>query len=198
MLKSLSNILAYLLGTLSDEIYANVSGKDQTHCGSVNRSCRSLSFAINNVSCHNDTIQLMANANKQIRFALQNPIIIKHSLTVSKFPPYSQNPLITYDHNVTRNWKEFYAFTIFQYVLSPEILTLNIKSVNFNVNILTTLSGDISGFHLSFSISDSIISCPSHAVNFSDDVSGYEKVLIQIKDLVIQSGAFKFENIRER
>ena len=198
MLKSLSNILAYLLGTLSDEIYVNVSGKDQTHYGSVNRPCRSLSFAINNVSCHNDTIQLMANSNKQIRFTLQNPIIIKHSLTVSKFPPSSQKPLITYDHNVKRNWKEFYAFTIFRYVLSPEILTLNIKSINFNVNILTTLSGDISGFHLSFSISGSIISCLSHAVNFSDDESGHEKVSIQIKDLVIQSGAFKFENIRER
>ena len=197
MLKTLSHILAYLLGALSDDIYVNTSGKDQSHCGSVTRPCRSLSFTINNVSRHNDTIRLMASAIKQIRFTLENPIIIKHSLTVSKFPAYSQNPVITYDRNVTRNQKEFYAFTIFRYVLLPEILTLKIKSVNFNVNILTALTEDISGFHLSVSILDSTISSPSHAVNFRD-VSGYENVSIQMKDLVIQNGVFMFKNKRER
>ena len=197
MLKTLSHILAYLLGALSDDIYVNTSGKDQSHCGSVTRPCRSLSFTINNVSSHNDSIRLMASAIKQIRFNLENPIIIKHSLTVSKFPPHSQNPLITYDHNATRNQKEFYAFTVFPYVLSPEILTLKIKSVNFNVNILTTLTEAISGFHLSLSISDSTISSPSHAVNFSN-VKGYEKVSIQMKDLVIQNGVFMFKNKRDR
>ena len=113
MLKTLSHILAYLLGALSDDIYVNTSGKDQSHCGSVTRPCRSLSFTINNVSRHNDTIRLMASAIKQIRFTLENPIIIKHSLTVSKFPAYSQNPVITYDRNVTRNQKEFYALQSF-------------------------------------------------------------------------------------
>ena len=197
MLKTLSHILAYLLGVLSDDIYVNARGKYQSHCGSVTRPCRSLSFTINNVSSHNDTIRLMASAIKQIRFTLENPIVIKHSLTVSKFPAYSQNPLITYDRNETRNQKEFSAFAIFRYVLSHEILTLKIKSVNFNVNILTTLTEDISGFHLSVSILDSTISSPSHAVNFRD-VSGYENVSIQMKDLVIQNGVFMFKNKRER
>ena len=164
MLATLSNILADILGALSDDIYVNASGKDQIRCGSVTRPCRSLTFAINNVSCHNDMIRLMASPIKQIRFTLENPIIIKHSLTVFKFPANSQNPLITYDRNVTSNQKEFYAFASFRYALAPDILTLNIKSVNFNINILTTLTGDISGFHLSLSISDSIISSPSHAV----------------------------------
>ena len=198
MLKTLSHILAYLLGALSHDIYVNTSGKDQSHCGSVTRPCRSLSFTINNVSSHNDTIRLMASAIKQIRFTLENAIVIKHSLTVSKFPAYSQNPLITTsDRNVTRNQKEFYAFKIFRHVLLPKTLTLKIKSVNFNVNILTTLTEDISGFHLSVSILDSTISSPSHAVNFGD-VSGYENVFIQMKDLVIQNGVFMFKNKRER
>ena len=139
----------------------------------------------------------MVSSIKQVRFTLKNPVIIKYSLTVSKFPAYSHNPLITYDRNVSGNRKEFYAFKIFRYDLSPEILTLNIKSVNFNVNILTTLTGDVSGFHLSFSISVSIINSPSHSVNFSD-VSGYKNISIQMKDLVIESGVFMFNNIRER
>ena len=113
MLKTLSHILAYLSGALSDDIYVNASGKDQSYFGSVTRPCRSLSFTINNASSHNDTIRFNTSAIKQIRFTLENPIIIKHSLIVSKFPAYSQNPLITYDRNVTRNQKEFYAFTIF-------------------------------------------------------------------------------------
>ena len=193
----LSNIIADILGALSDDIYVNASGKDQIHCGSVTRPCRSLSFIINNVSCHNDTIRLMASPIKPIRFTLKNPIIITHSLTISKFPAYSQNPLITYDRNLASNQKEFYAFAIFRYALAPDILTLNIKSVNFNVNILTTLTGNISCSHLSLSISYSIISSPGHAVNFSD-VSGYENVAIQMKDLLIQNGVFMFKNIRER
>ena len=193
----LSNIIADILGALSDDIYVNASGKDQIHCGSVTRPCRSLSFIINNVSCHNDTIRLMASPIKPIRFPLKNPIIITHSLTISKFPAYSQNPLITYDRNLASNQKEFYAFAIFRYALAPDILTLNIKSVNFNVNILTILTGNISCSHLSLSISYSIISSPGHAVNFSD-VSGYENVAIQMKDLLIQNGVFMFKNIRER
>ena len=109
---------------------------------------------------------------------MENTIIIKHSLTLTKFPTYSQNPLITYDLNVISNRKEFYAFVIFQDALAPNILTLNIKSVNLYVKILTTSSDrfktfqknvvarDTSGFQLWLSISDSIVSSTSHAVNF--------------------------------
>ena len=86
---------------------------------------------------------------------------------------------------------------------------MNIKSVNFNVNILTTFSegfktfqknvvdGDRSGFPLSLSIVDSIISSPSHAINLIN-FSVYENVSINMKDLVIQNGIFKFENKGER
>ena len=197
MLAILPSILVYLLGSLSYSIYVNTSGKDNIKCGSIATPCRSLSFTINNASSHNDNIFLIASPFKQISYTLENSIVIKHSLTVSKFPVYSHNPLITYDCNVTNNRKDFYAFSIFPNTLAPDILNLNIKSVNFNVNILTTLTGEISGFHLSFSISDSIISSPSHAVNFSD-VSGYQNISIQMKNLVIQNGAFKFKNIRER
>ena len=118
----------------------NASGKNQMPCGSITSPCSSLSFAINNISCHNATICLMASPIKQIRYTVENTIIIKHSLTVTKFPEYSQNPLITYDLNMTSNRKEFYTFTIFRYALAANILTLNISSVNFNVNILTTFS----------------------------------------------------------
>ena len=118
----------------------NANGKNQIPCGSIRSPCSSISFTINNVSCLNDTICLMASLIKQIRYTVENTIIIKHSLTVTKFPTYSQNPLITYGLNVASNRKEFYAFTIFQYVLPYNILTLNIMSVNYNVNILTTFS----------------------------------------------------------
>ena len=192
---------------MSDCIYVNASGKDQIHCGSISNPCRSLSFTINNISCYNDTVCLIASPIKQIRYPLKNTIVIKHSLTVSKFPAYGQNPLITYDPNVTSNQKKFYAFAIFRDALAPNVLTLNIKSVNFHTNILTTFSeslkdlqknaivGEISGFQLWLSISDSIVT--SHAVNFSD-ISTYENLAINMKDLVIKSGDFMFENKRER
>ena len=210
ILEKLPDILAFILGALSDCIYVNASGKDQIHCGSISRPCSSLSFTINNVSCHNDTICLIASPIKQIRYTVANTIVIKHSLTITKFPAYGQNPLITYDPNVTSNRKEFYVFAIFRDVLAaPNVLTLNIKSVNFYTNILTTFSeglktlhknviaGEISGFQLWLSISDSIVSSSSHAVNFSD-ISKYENLAINMRDLVIKSGDFMFEKKRER
>lgn len=109
---------------------------------------------------------------KQIRYSLENPIVIKHSSTVAKFPTYCQNPVITYHFNVTSNWKEVYTFAVSRY--APEGLTLDIKSINFNVNILTIFSegckalinnvflGNISDFQLLFLISDSIIRSSCH------------------------------------
>ena len=136
----LSDILAFILGALSDCIYVNASGKDQISCGSIRRPCSSLSFTINNVSCHNDTICLVASPTKKIRYTVENTIVIRHSLAVTKFPGYGQNPLITYDLNVTSNQKKFYAFAIFRNALAPNILNLNIQSVDFSVNILTAFS----------------------------------------------------------
>ena len=205
----LSDILVFILGALSDCIYVNASGKDQIPCGSVSRPGRTLSFTINNVSCHNDAICLIASPIKQIRYTVENTIVIKHSLAVTKFPAYGQNPLITYDLNATSNRKEFYAFAVFRYALASTILTLNIKPVDFSVNILTTFSEEfktlqenmfvreISGFQSWFSISDSIVSSTSHAVNFSD-ISEYENLTIHMKDLVIKSGDFMFENKRDK
>ena len=194
---------------MSDCIYVNASGKDQISCGSISRPCSSLSFAINNVSCHNNTICLVASPAKKIRYTVENTIVIKHSLAVTKFPGYSQNPLVTYGLNVTSNRKEFYAFAIFRNALAPNILNLNIQSVDFSVNILTTFSEgfktlqenvfvrEISGFQLRLSISDSIVSSISHAVKFSD-ISEYENLTIHMKDLVIKSGDFMFENKRDK
>ena len=205
----LSDILVFILGALSDCIYVNASGKDQISCGSISRPCSSLSFAINNVSCHNNTICLVASPAKKIRYTVENTIVIKHSLAVTKFPGYSQNPLVTYGLNVTSNRKEFYAFAIFRNALAPNILNLNIQSVDFSVNILTTFSEgfktlqenvfvrEISGFQLRLSISDSIVSSISHAVKFSD-ISEYENLTIHMKDLVIKSGDFMFENKRDK
>ena len=124
-----------ILGVLSNDIYVNVSGKDQINCGSINKPCRSLSFTINKISSHNDKIYLIASPIKQIRYMLENPIVIKHSLNVIKFPVNSQNPVITYDFNETSNWKGFYILTISQYVVAPDILTFDTTSLNFNVNI---------------------------------------------------------------
>ena len=198
-----------ILGVLSNGIYVNVSGKDQINCGSINKPCKSLSFTINKISSHNDKIYLIASPVKQTRYILENPIVITHSLTVIKFPANSQNPVITYDFNETSNWKGFYALTISQYVVAPDILTLDIKSVNFNVNIFTIFSEgykslqkevvvrNISGFQLSLSISDSIISSSCHAINLTD-ISGYENVSIHMKDLVVENSGFMFQTRRER
>ena len=207
--KRLSDVLAYILGALSDCIYVDIIGKDLVNCGLITKPCGSLSFTINNVSSHDDKICLIASPIKQIRYILENPIVIKHSLAVTKFPAYSLNPVITHHLNATSNWKEFYAFSIFQSHKASGILTLNIKSVNFNVNIFTTLSagcktlrkkfadGDTSGTQLSVSLSDSIIRSPCHVVSFID-LSGYENASFHLKDLVIENGDFKFENKRER
>ena len=175
----------------------NASGKDQIPCGSIRNPCSSLSFAINHVSSYNDTICLIASPIKRIRYTVESTIAIKHSLTITKFPTYGQNPLITYDLNVIGDRKEFYAFAIFRYALAPNILTLNIKSVDFNVNILTTLSEgcktvqkDTSGFQLWLSISDSTVGSTVHIVHYSDK---WERD----KDLVIKSGDFIFENKKD-
>ena len=209
MFENLYEILAYILGALSNDIYVNVSGKDQINCGSIDKPCRSLSFTVNKVSSNNDKIFLIASSIKQIRYKLENAIVIKHSLTVTKFPRNSQNPVITYHFNVRSNRKQVYAFAISRYVVVPEVLTLDFKSVNFNVNIFTTFSegckalqrnvvvGNISDFQLSLSISDSIIRSPFHAINLTD-ISGYEKVSIHLKNLEVVSGDFMFQTRSER
>ena len=209
MSKRLPVSLVYFLGALSDCIYVNITGSDQTNCGSISRPCRFLAFTVNNVSSINDTIFLIASPIKQITYIVEHPIVIKNSLTVAKFPACSQNPVITYHLNTTSNWKVFYAFAISRYFEAPGILTLNFKSVDFNVNIFTTFSErfktlqknvlvkDIFGLELSLSISGSIISSPSHAINFSD-LSRYENVSIHLKNLEIRNGAFTFENKKGR
>ena len=110
---------------------------------------------------------------------------------------------------MTSNKKEIYAFAISRCVVAPEVLTLDIKSVNFNLNILTTFSkgckafqknvviGNISGFELSLSISNSIISSPGHAINLTD-ISAYESVSIHMKNLLVENGDFKFQTRTER
>ena len=131
---------------------------------------------------------------------------MKHSLTVTKYPLFTANPVIIYGDNVTRNWKEFYAFAKFRSAAAAPagILSLKIKSVNFNVNILTAFSEEYktigkgtfeyaSGCLVSLLISDSIISSPSIAVNLSD-ASGSENVSIHVEDSIIQSGRFIFNN----
>ena len=199
------DILTYTLGALSYSIYVNASGKDNTECGSITAPCRSLSFTINNVSRHNDTIFLIASPIKQIRYTLENTIVIKHSLTITKFPAYGQNPVMKYHLNLTSNLEEIYAFAISRNVIIPEILTLNIKSVNFEVNVLRTLSErfqslkknvvdeDKSSFPLSLSIVDSNISSPCHAINLSS-ILGYENVSVHMKNLLIENGDFTFKS----
>ena len=140
MFESVYVILSFIVGALSNNIYVNISGEDHTNCGSISEPCRSLSFTINNISSHNDKIYVAASPIKQVSYILENPVVIKHSLTVTKFPTNSQNPVIKHHFNVTSNWKEIYTFAISRYVVAPEILALDIKSVNFNVNILTTFS----------------------------------------------------------
>ena len=173
-----------LLGLLCHYLYVNINGTDQIDCGSKDQPCRSLSYTINYVPRPNDKICLIASLNKQIRYNLDKQIVIKHSLTVTKCPSFSINPVIISRGNVTSNRKEFYAFAKFRSApAAVEIMSLKIKSVNFNVNIFTAYSkeyksigknmfGDIPVSPFLLSISNSIISSPSHAVNLSD-LTGY-------------------------
>ena len=124
-----------------------------------------------------------------------NPIVIKHSLTVTKSPLFNLNPVIIYRINVTNNWKVFYAFTSFRFDDAAEMLNLKIKSVYFNVNIFTSLS-EGKRFSLSLSIADSIISSPNNAIHLTD-LSGYENASIHVKDSFIQSGRFILKNKRD-
>ena len=106
---------------------------------------------------------------------MANAIVIKHSLTVTKFPAYGQNPLITYDLNVASNQKEFYAFVLFRHIyhFSEGIITLQ-EYVFFR---------EISGFQLWVSISDNTVGSANHAVNLSD-ILEYENLTIHMKDLI--------------
>ena len=197
-----------LLGLLCHYLYVNINGTDQIDCGSKDQPCRSLSYTINYVSRPNDKICLIASLNKQIRYNLDKQIVIKHSLTVTKCPSFSINPVIISRGNVTSNRKEFYAFAKFRSApAAVEIMSLKIKSVNFNVNIFTAYSkeyksigknmfGDIPVSPFLLSISNSIISSPSHAVNLSD-LTGYENVSVHVEDSIIENGRFMFENKRE-
>ena len=198
-----------LLGTLSHYVYVNISGTDHIDCGSRSQPCRSLFYTINNISRPNDTICLIASPIKEIRYSLEKQIIIKHSLTVTKYPLVGLNPTIIYRVNATSSWNGFYAFASFRpaAAAAAEMLSLKMKSVNFNVNIFSSFSegygstgknmfGNISGCPLLLSISNSIIRSPSHAVNLSD-LSGYENVSIHVEDSIIQNGRFVFQNKRE-
>ena len=197
-----------LLGLLCHYLYVNINGTDQIDCGSKDQPCRSLSYTINYVSRPNDKICPIASLNKQIRYNLDKQIVIKHSLTVTKCPSFSINPVIISRGNVTSNRKEFYAFAKFRSApAAVEIMSLKIKSVNFNVNIFTAYSkeyksigknmfGDIPVSPFLLSISNSIISSPSHAVNLSD-LTGYENVSVHVEDSIIENGRFMFENKRE-
>ena len=197
-----------LLGRLFRYVYLNISGADHINCGSKAQPCQSLSYTINNVSRPNDKIYLIASPLKEIRYSLEKQIIIKHSLTITKFPLVGLNPVIIYRVNASSSWKEFYAFASFRSTAAAaEMLSLKMKSVNFHVNIFSTFSeehrytgknlfGDISGFPLLFSISNSIINSPCHAISLSD-LTGYENVSIHVVDSIIQNGRFVFQNKRK-
>ena len=116
-----------LLGTLSYCVYVDINGSDQIDCGIGPQPCRSLSYTINNVSRSNDKICLIASPIKQIRYSREKPIVINHSLTVTKSPLFSLNPVIIYRFNVTSNWTEFYAFTSFRSADADEMLSLSIS-----------------------------------------------------------------------
>ena len=198
-----------LLGTSSRYVYLNISGADLINCGSRSQPCQSLSYAINNVSSLNDKIYLIAGPLKKIRYSLEKQIIIKHSLTITKFPLVDLDPVIIYRVNASSSWKEFYAFASFRSTAAAaaEMLSLKMKSVNFHVNIFSTFSegyrytgknmfGDISACPLLFSIANSIINSPYHAINLSD-LTGYENVSIHVEDSIIQNGKFVFQNKRK-
>ena len=201
--------LSILLGTLSRYVYVNISGTDHIDCGSRSQPCWSLSYTINNVSRPNDKIYLTASPLKKIRYSLEKQIIIKHSLTITKYPLVGLSPAIVYRVNASSSWKEFYAFASFRSTTAAaaEVLSLKMKSVNFHVNIFSTFSegyrytgknmfGDISGCPLLFSISNSIINSSYHAINLSD-LTGYENVSIHVEDSIIQNGKFVFQNKRK-
>ena len=199
--------MSTLLGTLSRYVYVNISGTDHIDCGSRSQPCQSLSYTINNVSRPNDKIYLIASPLKEIRYSLEKQIIIKHSLTITKYPLVGLNPVIIYKVNASSSWKDFYAFASFRSAAAAEILSLKIKSVNFHVNIFSTFSegyrytgknmfGDISGCPLLFSISNSTINSPYHAINLSG-LTGYENVSIHVEDSIIQNGKFVFQNKRK-
>ena len=92
----------------------------------------------------------------QVQKSLEKPTVINHSLTVTKNPLFSLNPVIIYRINVISNWTDFYAFTNFRSADADEMLSLKIESVNFNVNGFTGLS-EGKRYSLSLSITDSII-----------------------------------------
>ena len=70
--------------------------------------CNSLTFALNNVSRHNDTIP--GGRTCQVMYRCEHTIVIKHSLTITKFPKSSITPATTDRFKETNYLKNFFWF----------------------------------------------------------------------------------------
>ena len=67
-----------------------------------------LTFALNNVSRHNDTIP--GGRTCQVMYRCEHTIVIKHSLTITKFPKSSITPATTDRFKETNYLKNFFWF----------------------------------------------------------------------------------------
>ena len=192
------------LGIFANGVYVSSKGNDGINCGSEPEPCRSLLFAINNISRHSDTIYLIGSRATHVMYRLETTIVIKHSLTITKYPKSSINPVITYHTNVASSLKKFFAFKNSGSDIVGEVLSVNFNSINFNVKIFATVPAksisartkvlrNVSLSPLLLSISDSTIRSHSDLINLGN-LSGYENVSICVKDSIIENGALVFDN----
>ena len=195
------------LGIFANGVYVSSKGNDGINCGSEPEPCRSLLFAINNISRHSDTIYLIGSRSTHVMYRLETTIVIKHSLTITKYPKSSINPVITYHTNVASSLKKFFAFKNSGSDIVGEVLSVNFNSINFNVKIFATVPAksisartkvlrNVSLSPLLLSISDSTIRSHSDLINLGN-LSGYENVSICVKDSIIENGALVFDNKKE-
>lgn len=186
--------LRLFLGGSADSVYVSEEANDRFNSELKPELCKSFTFALNNVSRHNDTIP--GGRTCQILCSCEHTIVIKYSLTITKFPKSSITPATTDRFKETNYLKNFFCFHKFCSDIVVEVFILNFNAADFDVNIFTTSEESIPARE-NVTILDSVIRSPSDPINLGD-VSGYGNVSIRVKDSAIKNRLLRLHEKRKR
>lgn len=100
--------LRLFLGGFANSVHVSEEANDRFNSELKPELCNSLTFALNNVSRHNDTIP--GGRTCQVMYRCEHTIVIKHSLTITKFPKSSITPATTDRFKETNYLKNFFWF----------------------------------------------------------------------------------------
>ena len=121
------------LGVPCKEVYVKWDGKDQEHCGSKAAPCNTIKYAIDNFSVDMDVILLYGNVWEHAEYTVDQTILLKHNLVITKYPNISKNPVLIRSEISRAKSHGFYAFAC--YYSCQNFHTLKVISIDFRMNI---------------------------------------------------------------